>query len=104
MIEVCGKLTIIGVCLDSKFTYKSHIRAVALAAASKLGILRKNLSVFPDPSLVAKCFWSFLIPVLEYCSTVWRSASDGLLGLLDRVVCAALRFSGGLGVISGIGE
>ena len=93
VIEVCGELTILGVCLDSKLTFESHIRAVASAAASKLGILRKTLSVFQDPSLVVKCFWSFLLPVLEYCSVVWRSAADGLLRLLDRVVRAALSLS-----------
>ena len=32
------------------------------------------------------CFRSFVIPFLEYCSPVWRSAAAGDLSLLDKVV------------------
>ena len=37
--------------------------------------------------------WSFLHPVLEYCSSVLMSASASHLGLLDRVVSEAVRLS-----------
>ena len=52
--------------------------------------------MFQDPSLVIKCFWSLFLSVIEYCSAVWRSAVDGHLSLLDRVVYAASHLSGGL--------
>ena len=43
------------------------------------------MSVFGDVSVVAKCFWAFILPVLEYCSPVWMSAASSHLLLLDRV-------------------
>ena len=53
------------------------------------------MSVFRDVSVVAKCFWAFILPVLEYCSPVWMSAATSHLSLLDRVVSQVSRLSGG---------
>ena len=36
------------------------------------------------------------MPVLEYCSTVWFSAADSHLELLDRVVRSAGFLAGGV--------
>ena len=44
---------------------------------------------------VAKCFWAFILPVLEYCSPVWMSAATSHLSLLDRVVSQVGQLSGG---------
>ena len=53
------------------------------------------MSVFRDVTVVAKCFWAFILPVLEYCSPVWMSAATSHLSLLDRVVRQVGRLSGG---------
>ena len=44
---------------------------------------------------VAKYFWAFILPVLEYCSPVWMSAATSHLSLLDRVVGQVRQLSGG---------
>ena len=49
--------------------------------------LRKTMSVLRDVAVVAKCFWAFILPVLEYCTSH--------LSLLDRVVSQVSRLSGG---------
>ena len=66
------------------------------AAAQRLGIMRKSWQVFHDRSLLKRSFWSFVLPVLEYCSAVWCSAADSHLNLLDRVVRSAGFLSGGV--------
>ena len=43
-----------------------------------------------------RSFWSFVLPVLEYCSAVWCSAADSHLKLLDRVVRSAGFLAGGV--------
>ena len=53
----------------------------------RVGILRKTMSVFRDVAVVAKCFWAFILPVLEYCSPVWMSAATSRLSLLKRWKC-----------------
>ena len=51
--------------------------------------MRNSWQVFDDRSLLLRSFWSFVLPVLEYCSAVWCSSADSHLKLLDRVVRSA---------------
>ena len=83
------ELPILGVTFDSKLTFATHIRSVAAIAAQKLGIMRKAFKVFGDQSLAVRCFWTYILPVLEYCSPVWCSAAACHLSLLDRIVSGA---------------
>ena len=39
--------------------------------------------------LLERCFRSFVLPVLEYCSAMWCSVADTHLKLLDRAVSCA---------------
>ena len=43
-----------------------------------------------------RSFWSFVLPVLEYCQAVWFSAADSHLKLLDRDVRSAFFLAGGV--------
>ena len=85
VIERVTELKVLGVVLDTKVSFEGHIRSMAASASSKLGIMRKELCLFSDPVLVLRCLWSFLLPVLEYCSPVCMSAAASHFGLLDRV-------------------
>ena len=77
---------ILRVSFDSKLTFEKHLRSVSRAASQRLGILRKSWRVFRDRLLIGRCFWDFVLAVLEYCSAVWCSAADTHLKLLDSVV------------------
>ena len=58
--------------------------------------MRKSWWVFHDKLLIGRCFWAFVLPVLEYCSAVWCSAADTHLKLLECVVSGACSIAGGL--------
>ena len=66
-----------------------HLHSVSSAAAQRLGIMRKSWQIFYDWPLLLRYFWSFALPVFEYCSAVWCSAADSHLKQLDRVVRSA---------------
>ena len=89
-------IIILRVTFDAKMTFEKHLRSVSSAAAQRLGIMRKSWQVFNDRSLLLGSFWSFVLPVLEYCSVVWCSAADAHLKLLDRVVRGAGFLAGGV--------
>ena len=93
VVEMVSELKILGVILDSKLSFEKQVRAIA--ASMRVDILRKTMSVFRDVTVVAKCFWAFIFPVLEYCSPVWMSAATSHLSLLDRVVSQVGQLSGG---------
>ena len=95
VVEMVSELKIFGVILDSKLAFEKQVRAIAASASRRVGILKKTMSVFRDVAVVAKRFWAFILPVLEYCSPVWMSAATSHLSLLDRVVGQVSRLSGG---------
>ena len=77
-------------------TFEKHLRSVSSAAAQRLCIMRKSWQVFHDRSLLPISFWSFVLPVVEYCSAVWCSAAGSHFKLLDRVVRSAGFLAGGV--------
>ena len=96
MLKESDDLDILGVTFDSKLTFEKHLYSVSRAASQRLGILRKSWRVFHDRLLIGRCFWGFVLPVLEYCSTVWCPAADTHLKLLDHVVSGACYLAGGV--------
>ena len=87
VLKESADLVILGVTFDAKITFEKHLPSVFSAAAQRLG---------HDQSLLVRSFWSFVLPVLEYCSAVWFSAADSHLKLLDRVVRSAGVLAGGV--------
>ena len=81
-------LFILGVTFDTKMTFQKHLRSVSRSAVQRLGIMKKVWQAYNDRSLPLRPFWCFVLPVLEYCSTVWCSADDSYQ-LPDRVVRSA---------------
>ena len=96
VLKESADLVILGVTFDAKMTFEMHLRSVSSAAAQRLGIMRKSWQVFHDRSLLLISFWSFVLPVFDYCSAVWCSAADSYLKLLDRVVRSAGFLAGGV--------
>ena len=96
VLQESDDLDILGVTFDSKLTFEKHLRSVSRAASQRLGILRMSWWVFHDKLLIRRCFWGFVLPVLEYCSAVWCSAADTHLKLLDRVVSGPCFIAGGV--------
>ena len=81
-------------------TFEKHLCLVFKAAFQWLGILTKSWQVFHDRFLLGSLFLGFVLPVLEHCPSVWCSAGDTHLKLLERVVSVAsfLTVGGGLSV------
>ena len=77
-------LKILGIMFESKFTFERHIRSISSSIAQKIGLLRKSFRIFRDHDILLKCFNSFILRCLEYCSPVWSSTADFHLKLLDR--------------------
>ena len=89
VLKESAVLVILGVTFDAKMTFEKHIRSVSSAAAQRLGILRKSWQVFHDRSFLLRCFWSFVLPVLAYCSAMRCSAANSHIKQLDRVFRSA---------------
>ena len=70
MQEGSDDLEILGVRFDSKITFENNLHSVSRATYQRLDILKSWL-VFNDRSHTERRFLGFVMPVLEYSSTVW---------------------------------
>ena len=95
VVVECPYVDILGVRFDPKMTFELHVRSLVSRVSSKLGILRLARGVFGSPDIVRRCYYAFVLPVLEYCSVVWGSAAECHLTLLDRLVHSAERLCPG---------
>jgi hypothetical protein len=86
VVENVSEVSILGVIFDRKLTFESHVRSVASRSSQKIGLMRLAWRTFGSVPVLQRCFNSYVLPLLEYCSQVWLSAADCHLGLLDRVV------------------
>ena len=97
VLKESDDLVILWVTFDFKMTFEKHLRSVSRPASKRLCIFRKSWQVFHDGLLLGGCFRGFVMPVFEYCSAVWCSATDThLIKLLDRVVSGASFLTGGV--------
>ena len=83
-LNSCDSFKILGVMFDSKFTFERRIHSISSSVAQKIGLLRKSFRIFGDHNVLLRCFSSFSLPCLEYCSPVWPSAADSHPELLDK--------------------
>ena len=84
-------LDILGVRFDCKLTFESHVHGVVSRVSQRIGIVRMVNGVYADTSVLLRCYYVFILPILEYCSHVWGSAASSHLRRLDRQIHAVSR-------------
>ena len=62
---------ILGVKLDSRLTFVDHVCLIVSRVYQKIGILRLVKLVFEDTSVLLRCYYAFVLPILEYYSIMW---------------------------------
>ena len=59
---------------------------VLFPVSQRISILRLAKCIFVYTSVLLRCYFTFVLPILEYCSPVWGSAAEYYLQLLERQV------------------
>ena len=67
-----------GVVLDDKLTWKSHVKHIHTKISQALGIVYKVRQFLPSKALIT-LYYSLIYPYLQYCNTVWGSANKTIL-------------------------
>ena len=67
VLKESDDLVILGVTFDSKMTFEKHLRSVSRTTSQRL--LKESSRVFHDKLLLERCFRSFVMTVLEHCSS-----------------------------------
>ena len=65
-----ANLDILGVKSDCKLTFEDHVRGIFSRVSQRIGILRLVKRIFVDTSVLLRCCFQFVLPILGYCSPV----------------------------------
>ena len=75
-IRASPNLDILGVKFDSKLTFEDHVHGIVSRVSLRIGILRLMNRIFVGTSVLPRCYFEFVLPILEYCSTMCGSAAE----------------------------
>ena len=67
-LEDLQSLRILGVTVDSKFTFETHMWEVVSKAARILGVVPREGKLFECPRVLKSCFNAYVLSSLEYCT------------------------------------
>ena len=85
-------LDIPGVKFDSNLTFEDHLLGIVSRVSHRIGILRMVKRIFVDTFVLLLCYFAYsVLPILEYCSPVWKSAAEYHLQPLEREVYPVAR-------------
>ena len=75
----------LGLILDRKLNFISHIDFVTSKAYGMLGFLKRNPSEFNDPYTLKALYNALVRPHLEYCCVIWNPTYNSHISRIERV-------------------
>ena len=79
LLAVVLKPAHLGVKFDSKLTFGDDACGIWFPVPLRIGILSLVKRIFVDTSLLLRCYFAFVFPILEYCYPVWGSAARNVI-------------------------
>ena len=89
--ELVPTSTLLFMKFDSKLTFEDRVRPIVSRVSQRICILKLVKHIFVDTSVLLCCYFVFVIPIVEYCSSVWGSAVECHLRLLELQVYSVAR-------------
>ena len=90
-IRASPNLDIHGVKFVSKLTFEDHVRDIVSQISQRIGVFSFFKLVFVETSVLLRCYFAFVLPILVYCSPVWGSTAEFHIQLLERQVHSVAR-------------
>ena len=90
-LEYVDNYKYLGVWLDCKLSFLTHIKHLQSKIKSRIGFLFRNKASFTHAAkytLVKRT----ILPILDFCDVIYKIASNTLLNKLDAVYHSAIRF------------
>ena len=92
-IQLSEQMEVLGVSIDSKLTWSSHLSNICKRAGQRLGALRKLANKL-DAKGRANVYKTQVRSIMEYSCLAWMNASETTLRQLDHIQKKALKIIG----------
>merc|ERR1712237_137959 len=80
-VDLVYQTKFLGVFIDSKLSWTSHINHVASKISKSIGIITKARKLL-NPKTLTGLYYTFIYPYLNYCCTVWGISPESHLSKL----------------------
>ena len=90
-IPVSSEIQLLGVTLDNKLKFDSHIASICRKVGRQVNALNRLKNVLPCKTKEA-LYRAFILPHFDYCSQIWHHCGARNTRKLERVNERALRF------------
>ena len=90
VIERIGEIKLLGVQIDDKLDFTSHIRELCTKASQKVGVLVRLRNLIPCNAKLS-LYKSSILPHLTYCHLIWHFCNASDRRKLERIQERALR-------------
>ena len=89
-IPVSNEIQLLGVTLDNKLKFDSHIASICRKAGGQVNALNRLKNILPCKTMEA-LYSAFILPHFDYCSQIWHHCGARNTKKLERVNERALR-------------
>lgn len=93
IIEKVNVIKDLGVLLDEKLNFKSHISYIVSKAKSTLAWIKRFSYEFEDPWVIKRLFESFVLPIVEYAAQMWSPHFENTTIKLESIQKQFLLFA-----------
>lgn len=75
----------LGVILDQRLNFKSHVSFIVAKAKSRLAWVKRFAYEFRDPWTIKRIYSTFVLPIIEYGSQIWNPYYDDGDGRVESI-------------------
>ena len=92
VIEESDEETLLGVILDTKLNFKTHLQTLCKKASQKLHALSR-ISIFMEPKKLKLMMNTFIMSQFSYCPLIWMFHDKNINNKINRIQERALRIA-----------
>ncbi len=90
-IEQVKTVKYLGVRISQDLSWTHHILDVCLKARRRLGFLYRSFTA--STGVLSRLYKTLVLPILEYCGSVWDPHQTTYISKLERVQCFAAKLA-----------
>ena len=91
LIPISNEIKLLGVTLDNKLKFDSHIRSICRKVGGQVNALNRLKNILPCKTKEA-LYRAFILPHFHYCSQIWHHCGARNTNKLEKVNERALRY------------
>ena len=91
-VQRCDNIKDIGVIIDNKLSWNSHIHTCVNKANRLMGLIKRTLGYSAPTNVSRQLYVSLVRSNLEYCCPVWSGTTSNNIVLVERVQRSATRY------------